>query len=171
METSIKFIRLSTGEDVVADTTHVSDSHGPDYIVLNNPLKIVYIPNPRDATRVAVSLMQWVFSKMAAEQEFKIMMKDVITMAEASETLIGYYTDFIDSFEEAQKKFDKSNHASRGNHDITDEEWEDMLSEFQHDSSYSTEEPDQENLTDGEGLEMLQQLLEDIKKNGKKNLH
>lgn len=166
-DTSIKFIRLTTGEDLVADTTHVSDGQGPDYVVLSNPLKIVYIQNQLDATRVGVSLMQWVFSKISANQEFKIMVRDIITMSDASDTLIGYYNDFMDSFDEAQKKFDKSN----ASHDISDQEWQDLYESDFIDTTYSSEEPDvSEQLSDGEGLSLLTEFLEELKK-GKKNLH
>lgn len=170
-ETSIKFIRLITGEDLVADVTEVIDAHGPSYLVLSNPLKIVYMANPNNPSRVAISLMQWIFTKMSDEQEFKVMMKDVITTSHASETLIGYYNDFVNTFDDAMKEFDKSN-ASRN---ITDELWRELHeTAFDHDPSYANmtdKELDVENLSDGEGLEMLGKLLEDIRnaKKGKLN--
>jgi len=42
IEDSVKFLRLSTGEDLVSQTLEVKNDDGATYYLLINPLKIVY---------------------------------------------------------------------------------------------------------------------------------
>jgi hypothetical protein len=94
--------------------------------------------------------MQWVFSRISDKQEFRIEAKDVLFSAEPAVNLVDYYYETVEHFNEL-KEIQKK--------EIVFGEQEDFL------------EGDEEMLEEGEGLEMLQELLNQIKGIDKKKLH
>lgn len=104
LEQSVKFIRMSTGEDLVSEVVEVKEDKEHNYYVLVNPLKILYMSGTTNPNVVSITLMQWVFHKVCDRQEFTIYPNDVITMADANESLIEYYHDSIEHFEKLKEK-------------------------------------------------------------------
>lgn len=89
----IRFIRLNNGEDIVAEVLDVSNGK----IVINNPLKILYTPS-LNTGYLSISLMQWVFSRIAKKQTFDMDMINVLVMTEPEENLIIHYKDSLNTF-------------------------------------------------------------------------
>ena len=112
-ETEVQFIRLVTGEDIIADVTHVQ-SDDNNYYILNNPLKVVYLTGSKSGI-LSISLMQWVFWRICDAQEFTIYPEDVLTLAKPSDSMQGYYWKSIEHFTEMKEtlnqrtEFDMSN--------------------------------------------------------------
>lgn len=87
---NIRFIRLNTGEDLVSEV-----KTDLDRVLVKDPMKVVYMVNPHDPSRLAVSLTQWIFNRIVSTQEFSLNARDILLMSEPNSNLIKYYTDSI----------------------------------------------------------------------------
>lgn len=125
LNSTVKFMRLTTGEDIVAEVTEVANGK----VVLSYPLKIIYTPS-LNTGYLSISLMQWVFTKISINQTFDIGLENVLLMTDAEKTLVEHYEDSIFNFF--------------------------LKSEQQEED----EEPEMD-----EGLEMLNNLIDQIKGN------
>ena len=132
-KTNLKFLRISTGEDVITELTEVpgKGSVQPHYI-LENPLKVIYAIMERPGV-VAVNLISWVFPRITEEQRFVIYPKDVITMGDPSASLKEFYGEALCNIA-----------AGRGaigvgpifeDHDDTSDGGDQMLKQFMSDTS------------------------------------
>lgn len=92
-EPSIKFVRLSTGEDLITEVVEVKEDKD-EYYLLVNPLKIVYLTNEKNGS-IMLSFIEWVFPKICSKQQFKVYPNDVITLAEVTERMEEYYYETI----------------------------------------------------------------------------
>lgn len=92
----IKFIRLVTGEDIVAEVT------GRDGLVItiSNPLKLVYMANPMKTSRLSITFMQWVFDKLVDQKTFELSLSNVLLMKDASSDVIEYYKSTVEYFDQ-----------------------------------------------------------------------
>ena len=106
-EQYVKFIRLSTGEDLISEITEISETGKEPYYMLHNPYKVVYLTSSKPGF-YSVSLMQWVFPKICSKQEFNIFKKDIIMISDVNDDLCEYYWDSIEHYEN-----DTSNHESK----------------------------------------------------------
>jgi hypothetical protein len=88
------YLRLVTGEDIIAEIEEKDE----DFLFLHNPLKLVYMPNPKSPGMWSISMMQWIFNKIAKEQKFPISYRDILTIAEPSPYVIGYYNETVAHF-------------------------------------------------------------------------
>lgn len=110
LDESVKFVRLSTGEDLITEVAEYKDDE-TSYYVLINPLKVVYSMGTNSGV-LSVGLMQWVFSRICDEQEFNVFPEDVVTMGKPTDGLVDYYYDCVDHFAnhktklESQTKFE-----------------------------------------------------------------
>lgn len=86
------FIRMITGEDLIADVVWNDDS-----VCFINPMKILYVLGEAPGT-LKLSLIQWVFPKICRDQEFIINTEDILTMAPLSDELLEYYLDSVDRY-------------------------------------------------------------------------
>jgi hypothetical protein len=105
MESSVKFVRLVTGEDVIAEVSYVESSKD-SYYILNNPLKVVYIPNPKSGS-LSITLMQWIFWKLCEDQEFILFPKDILLVKQASVGIEEYYITSLENYADSMEKLDK----------------------------------------------------------------
>jgi len=111
LEESIKFIRLSNGEDLISQLVEVRKEEEDSYYILINPLKIVYMTGTKPGI-LSISLMQWVFHRVCSDQEFTIYPSDVLTMAKPTDSLMEYYQDSLDHFDEVKEKLKKNTEFS-----------------------------------------------------------
>lgn len=147
-EGTVKFLRLNTGEDIIAYTLHVKkDDFEDEHYLVDMPLKIVYSTNEDRNMLLSISLMQWVFTKISDSEEFKLSAKDVLLCSNASSHMTDFYYETIHEIELMKEKVDKMKKKFPSN-------------EVDESMDYMDE---------NEGLEMLQDLLEMTKK--KKILH
>jgi len=129
LEESIKFIRLSNGEDIISQLVEVRKEEEDSYYILINPLKIVYMTGSRPGI-LSISLMQWVFHRVCSEQEFTIYPSDVITIAKPTDSLAEYYQGSLEHFEEMRDKLEKNTEFSSDEETFKDVSENDLLDEL-----------------------------------------
>lgn len=123
-EQPVKFIRLSTGEDLVSEILEVNEAGQDNYYTLYNPFKIVYLSGRKPGS-YSISLMQWVFPKICSNQEFNISKKDVIVISDINEDLIEYYWETINHYDN-----EVSDKKIKVEEDISSEEMMDIIQEY-----------------------------------------
>ena len=104
-ESTVKFVRLTTGEDIIAEVMYFEDDK-ESYYVLNNPLKVVYMTGSKPGI-LSISLMQWVFWRIANTQSFTIYPNDVLTVANTTDSMEEYYWSSVDHYSEYKEKLTK----------------------------------------------------------------
>lgn len=97
----IKFIRLTNGEDIVAEVLDMSNGR----IVVNNPLKVLYTPSVNTGF-LSISLMQWVFTRISIQQKFDMDMQNVLIMTDADIKLKSHYKDSLQTFNREKEDYD-----------------------------------------------------------------
>jgi hypothetical protein len=129
LEESIKFIRLSNGEDLISQLIEIRKEEEDSYYILINPLKIVYMTGNKPGI-LSISLMQWVFHRVCSDQEFTIYPSDVLTMAKPTDSLMEYYQDSLYHFDEVKEKLKKNTEFSSTEEVYKDVAVDDLLDEL-----------------------------------------
>ena len=91
MNNEVMFIRMDTGEDLIAYVSYVEDNDY-HYYLMKKPMKIAYIMNT-DKNSFYITLIQWIFSRVCDEQTFRVNPTKIITMCPPSEDMKKYYED------------------------------------------------------------------------------
>jgi hypothetical protein len=107
-----KFIRLTNGDDLIADVVETEDEDGILYTVFN-PLRVVYIDSEREGY-TAIAFSHWVFSGLCDQQEFVIHAEDVMLIADLSEKMNKHYWDYLerDNDNKEKSRMDKIKEAA-----------------------------------------------------------
>ena len=93
----IKFVRMSSGEDLVSEVSGSKDG----YCTLSNPLKMLYMFGKIPGS-LGISLVPWVFNNVCDKQEFNISVRDITIMANTSDKMSQYYLDALKTFDSFQ---------------------------------------------------------------------
>lgn len=96
LDTDIKFIRLNTGEDIIAQIVETKEKNDLSFLLIN-PLKVVYTIG-NNPMYLQISMMEWVFSRLCETQEFKVNSRDILTIAKPSDHMVTYYWDTLEAF-------------------------------------------------------------------------
>ena len=96
MEQDIQFLRLKNGEDLI---TEVQETDGS--LVLVNPCKILYLKGKKSGF-LSISLMQWVFSRISADQMFEIDKNEVLFKTLPDDGMIIHYINSVEHFLEKE---------------------------------------------------------------------
>lgn len=91
-QNEIKFIRLVTGEDIIAEIQPVDEKN----CIIINPMKILYAST--GTGHMSISLMQWVFMKISTHQQFDLPLINILTSTIPTESLTTYYLETVDQF-------------------------------------------------------------------------
>lgn len=112
-----KFIRLTNGDDLIADVVETEDEDGILYTIFN-PLRVVYIDSEREGY-TAIAFSHWVFSGLCDQQEFVIHAEDVMIMADVSEKMNRYYWEYLerDNDNKEKSRMDKIKEAAEREYD------------------------------------------------------
>jgi hypothetical protein len=97
-----KFIRLTNGDDLIADVVETEDEDGILYTIFN-PLRVVYIDSEREGY-TAIAFSHWVFSGLCEQQEFVIHAEDVMLIADLSEKMNKHYWDYLERDNDIKEK-------------------------------------------------------------------
>ena len=89
----IRFIRLNTGEDLIAQVNDVSNGR----IFMSNPLKVLYTPS-LNTGYLSISLMQWIFTRISSKQDFDMDISHIIVMVEPDIKLQEHYKESVSTF-------------------------------------------------------------------------
>ena len=96
MEQDVQFLRLKNGEDLI---TEVQENAGS--LVLINPCKILYLKGKKSGF-LSISLMQWVFSRISADQMFEIDKNEVLFKTLPDDGMIIHYFNSVEHFLEKE---------------------------------------------------------------------
>jgi hypothetical protein len=124
-ENTVKFVRLSTGEDIIAEVMYFEDDKEKFY-VLNNPLKIVYMTGNKPGI-LSISLMQWVFWRITDTQSFNVYPNDVITVANTTDSMEEYYWSSVEHFSEYKEKLSKQTQFDDSSFELENEDTVDVV--------------------------------------------
>ena len=98
MEQDIQFLRLKNGEDIITEVQETDCS-----LVLINPCKILYLKGKKSGF-LSISLMQWVFSRISADQVFEIDKTEVLFKTLPDDGMIIHYINSVEHFLETESK-------------------------------------------------------------------
>ena len=98
MEQDVQFLRLKNGEDII---TEVQENAGS--LVLINPCKILYLKGKKSGF-LSISLMQWVFSRISADQVFEIDKTEILFKTLPDDNMITHYCNSVEHFLETESK-------------------------------------------------------------------
>jgi hypothetical protein len=129
---TVKFIRLTTGEDLITQVTEFISDDDHHYVLMS-PMKILYLAGKRGS--MTISIMQWVFNRICDKQTFTIYPEDVLMVADATDDIIEYYWDSISYYEDADQIKKKEGggsfiEAELDDKSIDDDEARDMITEM-----------------------------------------
>lgn len=96
MEQDIQFLRLKNGEDLITEVQETDVS-----LVLINPCKILYLKGKKSGF-LSISLMQWVFSRISADQIFEIDKNEVLFKTLPDDGMIVHYYNSVEHFLEKE---------------------------------------------------------------------
>lgn len=146
-ESSIRFIRMNSGEDLVTEMLYVKTEESDEYYIFINPLKIVYSISEKPGF-VSISLLQWVLPEICDKQQFTVYPNDITTMSQVTEEMENYYWETLIRLQSSQ---------------------DERLSRRKHKSKESIDDAFDFDVSD-EDLGYVKDMLDDIK-NGKRKLH
>ena len=98
MEQDVQFLRLKNGEDLITEVQETDCS-----LVLINPCKILYLKGKKSGF-LSISLMQWVFSRISADQIFEIDKTEVLFKTLPDDNMIDHYWNSVEHFLETESK-------------------------------------------------------------------
>lgn len=104
IDESIKFFRLSSGEDIISEVIE-SEIDGQLSYTLLNPMKVVYMIGKPGF--ISISLMEWIFSRVCETQEFELNLNEVITTGTPTKGIIEHYYECVDHFESRREDLNK----------------------------------------------------------------
>ena len=91
-----KFIRLKSGDDLVAEAFETGDDSG-DYITVINPLKAIYVPSTVTAY-LQIAFMPWVYPRICDIQEFNIKREEVLIYQDVTDKMNEYYWENLEQY-------------------------------------------------------------------------
>jgi hypothetical protein len=89
-ETTIKIIRMQTGEDIISS---IYEDDENDAVLLNNPMKVIVRRVPSGQT--IFMMVPWLPIEILKEDSAIIYGSDIITMLDPKDSLIEYYQNAI----------------------------------------------------------------------------
>ena len=123
-ESTIKFIRLVTGEDIVANCL-INDE--TQYVDVENPMKVV-ISRFNNSKKSILIMMPWLPLEVIADEYATLKYEDILTMVDPKESFIEYYCNTVDKYNELiqsnleEDMFDEYNLEDEFDEEVTDEE-------------------------------------------------
>lgn len=95
-DSEVKFVRLKTGDDVIAEMVEIEDEHGIMY-ALYNPLRVDYVTT-ESSNYLSVMFSPWVYPRICEDQEFIIHAEDVLFTSNVTQKINDYYWENIEHY-------------------------------------------------------------------------
>jgi hypothetical protein len=124
IETTIKFIRLVTGEDIVANCL-INDE--TQYVDVESPMKVI-ISRFNNSKKSILIMMPWLPLEVIADEYATLKYEDILTMVDPKESFVEYYLNTVDKYNELiqsnleEDMFDECNLEDEFGGEVTDEE-------------------------------------------------
>jgi hypothetical protein len=96
IETTIKFIRLVTGEDIVANCL-INDE--TQYVDVESPMKVI-ISRFNNSKKSILIMMPWLPLEVIADEYATLKYEDILTMVDPKESFVEYYLNTVDKYNE-----------------------------------------------------------------------
>jgi hypothetical protein len=95
-ETTIKFIRLVTGEDIVANCL-INDE--TQYVDVESPMKVI-ISRFNNSSKSILIMMPWLPLEVIADEYATLKYEDILTMVDPKESFVEYYLNTVNKYNE-----------------------------------------------------------------------
>jgi hypothetical protein len=89
-QTTIKIVRLQTGEDIISSITQDVET---DMVLLNNPMRMVV--KRVQTGQTVFMMMPWLPIEVIKEDSAVIYNSDIITIVEPKDSLVEYYQNMV----------------------------------------------------------------------------
>lgn len=96
-DTNLRVIRLTSGEDVMAEVTAFDHSNGRTYS-LRNALRIMYVMG-KDGNSITVAMIEWIFPRVSDQEEIRIDATNILFEVLPTKAIQEYYWNYLDQSE------------------------------------------------------------------------
>lgn len=115
----VKFLRLKTGDDIIAEVIETGENDKVYYLLIN-PVKVYYMPTTKPGY-MQVAFIPWVFSRVCDAQEFTISADDVLLFSNASEAMNEYYWKHMNEEEGEEVSEEETEPETQGVQEILEQ--------------------------------------------------
>lgn len=95
----LKFIRLKTGEDIVA-TCMIDDETG--WVDMENPMRVI-ISRMNLTSKAVLAMMPWLPLELVANEYASVKLDDVITMVDVNDSFAEYYRNALTEWQQSSQ--------------------------------------------------------------------
>jgi len=108
-ESSLRVLRLKTGEDIIAELTvlHNRKTERKTYSV-SNPLRLIYMMG-NNGTSITVGMIEWIFPRVSEDTSFNLKEEDVLLEMFPTKAIQKYYWDYLNNPSEVEEPVEDSN--------------------------------------------------------------
>lgn len=92
----LKFIRLKTGEDIVA-TCMIDEDSG--WVDMENPMRVV-VTRMNLTSKAVLAMMPWLPLELVANEYASVKLDDIITMVDLSDSFAEYYRNALQEWQQ-----------------------------------------------------------------------
>lgn len=92
----LKFIRLKTGDDIVA-TCMIDEDSG--WVDMENPMRVV-VTRMNLASKAVLAMMPWLPLELVANEYASVKLDDIITMVDLSDSFAEYYRNALQEWQQ-----------------------------------------------------------------------
>lgn len=92
----LKFIRLKTGDDIVA-TCMIDEDSG--WVDMENPMRVV-VTRMNIASKAVLAMMPWLPLELVANEYASVKLDDIITMVDLSDSFAEYYRNALQEWQQ-----------------------------------------------------------------------
>lgn len=92
----LKFIRLKTGEDIVA-TCMIDEDNG--WVDMENPMRVI-VSRMNLASKAVLAMMPWLPLELVANEYASVKLDDIITMVDLSDSFAEYYRNALEEWQQ-----------------------------------------------------------------------
>ena len=118
-QVAIKFIRLKTGDDLIANCL-IDEQNG--WVDLENPMRVV-ISRMNTGSKAVLAMLPWLPLELVANEYASVNLNDIITMVDVKDSFAEYYSNALREYNE----FIDDNHLNENfsEESLTEEDMED----------------------------------------------
>lgn len=92
----LKFIRLKTGDDIVA-TCMIDEDNG--WVDMENPMRVI-VSRMNLASKAVLAMMPWLPLELVANEYASVKLDDIITMVDLSDSFAEYYRNALQEWQQ-----------------------------------------------------------------------
>jgi hypothetical protein len=121
-EMTTKFIRLVTGEDIVANCLIDNETQ---YVDVESPMKVI-ISRFNNSRKSILIMMPWLPLEVIDDEYVTLKFEDILTMVDPKEAFIEYYNNTVDKY---RKLVESNEHDEMFTNELEDDFFEDEITD------------------------------------------